>query len=334
MDVKNYLQNLMKINNEIIKKIQNDPELVKTLETIINHYQHEESPPEKSPAREESHLSSPYLAASANNIWFTTVLNRDIIVKNEFGQKIDETQGSMYYFKEKAKELAIIAGFDSNEIRLAFTEGIQNIIEHGHDQNVYIEIAIENINSADLYFEMSFKHYMPTMKFYSLKDADKNADAGMQDLINPRGRGEYLMREVMNERKFFNGIEKRKDGSQVFFFKRLMRKYKNPKPKPSLHRLTDEFKKYIDSLSDFNTALFVRMNYVDNTKELVLSEKNAMLDHTKEIMKKHNYQFKGQEKYRNTNFSFWETNIADDDSGYSFDRIIVELETIIIENRE
>jgi hypothetical protein len=56
------------------------------------------------------------------------------------------------------------------------------------------------------------------MEFYSIKQANFNADEGNANFESSRGRGEFMMREIMDERKFINGVQKRPDGEKTYFF--------------------------------------------------------------------------------------------------------------------
>jgi anti-sigma regulatory factor (Ser/Thr protein kinase) len=202
-------------------------------------------------------LKSPYLKKSTNRMEFKGIVNRDAVVNDEIGQHIDEAQGTMFFFKEKTRELAEIAQLDPDEMRMAFTEGIQNVLEHGEGDNVEISVTVNNLNNDNVYLEMSFKHYMSDKNFYSLKEANKSADTGILDFESPRGRGEFMMREIMDERKFINGYEKDDAGTGHYFFQRILRKYMKSKPKNDVSKLTNDFKQYIDTLQNYGSALFV-----------------------------------------------------------------------------
>lgn len=275
-----------------------------------------------------SYRESPYLSKSARELNFTGIINRNFVVENEFQNRINELHGTMFYFKERTKELATISGLDADEMRMAFGEGIQNILEHGKSDTVEIEISVKNLNTENVFMEMNFKHYMPEKDFYSLKDADINADNGITDFESSRGRGEFLMREIMDERKFINGVQKKPDGEKLYFFKRSMRKYLNPKPKKVFKKLSDDFKNYIDSLQNYSTALFVRMDYFSGKKEIVISEETARSNDVIKVMKDHNYHFNGSDSYRNIVFSFWETEISNKKQE-TLDYVVTELEKFI-----
>ncbi len=255
----------------------------------------------------EFYNESPYLKKSSRTISFSVTIDRHYIEKHEFGKKINEKHGTMYFFKERTKELANIAGLDGDEMRMAFGEGIQNILEHGKGKYVDVKITVNNINTSDVYLEMSFKHTMPTMQFYSINSANQSADTGILNMESPRGRGEFLMREIMDERKFLNGMHTGRDGHKEYFFQRIMRKYKHPKKKSNTKTLTNEFKQYIENLNDYHSALFVRMDYFNNTKELVISQETGNLESVKNIMKKNGYSLNGSDIFRDKVFSLWIT---------------------------
>lgn len=325
-EIKSLLKEKLKIADDKIEQLHADPELLDLLTSYLDHNRKGQAAIPQEPEE-----PSAFLSQTTKEVRFRTIANRDSINQLEPGQG---ARGALFYFKEKAREFAIIAGLDPDEMRMAFTEGIQNIVEHGQGKDVEIEIAVENIGTEDLYFEMSFKHYMSTKEFYSLNDANKSADTGMFDFESPRGRGEFLMREIMDERKFLNGVEKKDDGSRNFFFKRLMRKYKNPKPKPLVARLDDDFKKYINSLQDFKSAMFVRMNYFEKKTEIVISEAHSSADTFRDVMSRFGYSFKGVDTYRNNAYSFWETDLDPEKAKGPFLSILGEIEKLLSKRKE
>ncbi len=282
----------------------------------------------------EIYRQSPHLREAVQELRFRSVINRDYIINNELGKRIEETTGTMFYFKEKTREFAYLAGLDPDEMRMAFTEGIQNILEHGRSSSVEVELIASRINTEDTYLEMSFKHRMETRDFYSLHEADDSADRGILDFENPRGRGEFLMREIMDERKFINGMEKDPEGKGAFFFKRVMRKYKNPRPKPEVNQLSREFKSYIDSLQDYKSALFLRMDYFSRKVELVFSEERGSSDEIQEILQRYGYRFKGVDSYRNIAFSFWESDNLPETRQGPLDDILSEMEKLLAVRKE
>jgi anti-sigma regulatory factor (Ser/Thr protein kinase) len=321
----------MNIDESVVEELIRQPEMKSVIDKIIRHFENRAGDLQKKIDSYESHKKSPFLKGSVNSIEYRSQINRKAVIENEFGKKIDETLGTMYYFKEKTRELAHIAALDPDEMRMAFTEGIQNVLEHGHGDDVEIVISVNNINTDNVYLQMSFKHFLDSKDFYSLKDANKNANEGIMDFENSRGRGEYMMREIMDERKFINGFEKNDDGTSYYFFKRIMRKYKIPKKHESSSRLSDEFKNYIDSLQDYNSAMFVRMDYYTNKKEIILSENKGRINDINKIMDRHGYVQKGSDRYRNTNFTFWEGDLKLLESKTGFDEIINELKGIVYE---
>ncbi|MCP4138091.1 MAG: ATP-binding protein [bacterium] len=328
------LINELNLNKSLFEEILKNPDYKEIMESLVDCFSEKENTYRQIIKSYETYKHSPFLKGAADMLEFKATLNRKFVVENEFNKRIDETLGTMYYFKEKTKEFSHIAGIDPDEMRMAFSEGIQNVLEHGQGERVELYLAVKNIASENVYMEMSFKHYLDSKEFYSLKKANKSADEGILNLDSPRGRGEFMMREIMDERKFINGLEKTEDGSRYYFFKRVMRKYKNSKPKEKTERLTEEFKKYIDSLQDYRTALFIRMDYFKNKKELVLLENKSRLESIKKIMQKYGYTFNGSDVYKQINFTFWENDLLPTDSDDVFNEIVVELQKIIDEAKE
>jgi len=321
----------LNLDDDRIESILEDRSFADTLRLFNEHHLKNEERYIKIINSLESHKRSPFLKKTVKKIEFKSVLLREAIVNAEIGRGIDETMGSMYYFKEKAREMAHFAGLDSGEVRSAFTEGIQNIIEHGHGDEVEITILVNDVLNDNSYLEMSFKHKMDTKKFYTLKDANISADNAVTDLESARGRGEFMMREIMDERKFINGFEKLDDGTSYYFFKRIMRKYKKPRPKSKTEKLSAEFKRYIDSLQDYSSAMFVRMDYFSNKKEVVLSENRGTVDKIQNVMDRYNYRFIGSDRYRGINFTFWENDLSHGSHYDGFDNILTELRLILNE---
>lgn len=318
------------INDDEILLINSTSKVKNLISKIYNHLT--KTPPNHREIKAyNAYKESPFLNKSTCKLELNGIIDRDFVMKNEINQRIEEIYGTMFYFKERTKEFAEIAGLDSDSMRMAFGEGLQNILEHGKSNSVEINIIINNLNSNDTYMEMSFKHYMPEKDFYSLKEADINADTGISNFESSRGRGEFLMREIMDERKFINGVQKIPEGKTLYFFKRIMRKYLNPKPRTFTNHLTDDFKNYIDSLQNYKSALFVRMDYFSNKKEIVISEAAASNNNVISIMENHNYKHKGFDSYRNIKFSFWESNFDNNSPG--LDYVVTELEKIIAESK-
>ncbi|MCE9499049.1 MAG: ATP-binding protein, partial [Leptospira sp.] len=176
---------------------------------------------------------SPYLPQTIASLHFKVVLKREEIIKHEFGTRINEKQGSLYDIKNQIKKYAPILGLDPDSVRISVTEAIQNIIEHGYGPYSDIELEINN-TVLNPYFKMSFRHEMKPGVKYTLSQIDENAKKGditseYFDFEDPRGRGEFLMKELADERRIINGVEVTPDGRKVHYFQRVLINYKDPK---------------------------------------------------------------------------------------------------------
>jgi len=179
------------------------------------------------------------------------VLDRDEIISNEIGMGINEKHGTMYEVKTQAKRFAQFLGLDADMVRLMVTEAMQNILEHGFGKYVTIRLEIKN-DSVNPYIISSFKHEMPIGHKYTMSDINANALKGDVtsehfDFESARGRGEFIMKQLTNERRIINGIEINRDGRKVHYFKRILINYKNPGG-PRERITYEEIKNEIDRL--------------------------------------------------------------------------------------
>lgn len=276
----------------------------------------------------KQHLSavkdSPFLPESINQLSFNGTINRKWVLSNEYGHRIDEKHGTAFIFKERAKEFAEIIGLDADSIRLALTEAIQNLFEHGHGDQAQVEIRIDNIDRDDAFLEMSFKHHIPENKFYSLKDANRNADEGIVDFENSRGRGEFMMRELMDERRFINGTELDIDGKRVHFFKRILRKYKNPGKRKSIPALLPEFKIFLERLEKYQITVFMNIDYTRDTRQLVVAANEKDSDRITSVFKENGYSYSGTDHVRNYKVNYWQ--MPENVTQNSINEMIAEIE--------
>jgi hypothetical protein len=181
----------------------------------------------------ESGITSPYIKKSLDAIQLKITFKREEIVKQEFGKKIPTNQGSLFEIKELIKKFAPIVGVDPDSARISATEALQNIIEHG--DGPFAEFLLEiNNHVANPYMKMSFKHEISPGKKYTLSDINKNVKKGditsdSFDFENSRGRGEFIMKELTDERRILNGVELLPDGRKIHYFQRVLINYKDPK---------------------------------------------------------------------------------------------------------
>ena len=103
---------------------------------------------------------SPYLQKSISKIVYEATINREEVIKNEFGKRINEKHGTMYEIKTQAYRFAQLLGIDPVSVRLMVTEAIQNLIEHGYGKYAIVTLEMQN-DVINPYIMCSFKHEMP-----------------------------------------------------------------------------------------------------------------------------------------------------------------------------
>lgn len=269
---------------------------------------------------------SPYLPDSIESLTFTGRVNRQKVFENEYQSRINEKHGTSYIFKETACDLAEISGIESDTIRLAVTEALQNLFEHGNGKTAEIELKIDNLNKDDAFMEMSFKHQIPHNKFYSLKEANEKADAALSDFDNDRGRGEFMMRELVDERRFINGSEINERNQRSYYFKRILKKFKNKDHKPKAQKILPEFRNFIDQLEKYQITVFLRIDYNTEKKSFVIASNAEDLRTITTLMKEKDYAYIRKSNYKNYIFSFWQ--VPDNITQRSMNEIIKEIESI------
>lgn len=182
--------------------------------------------------RYQNGITSPYIKKSLEAIHLKITFKREEIVEQEFGRRIPENLGSLYEIKEMIRRFAPIVGVDPDSARITATEALQNIIEHG--DGPYAEFLLEINNNCDNpYLKMSFKHEILPSKKYTLSDINQNVMKGditseSFDFESSRGRGEFIMKELSDERRILNGVELLPDGRKIHYFQRILINYKNP----------------------------------------------------------------------------------------------------------
>lgn len=269
---------------------------------------------------------SPYLPRSIKSLTFTSRVSRLTVYNNEYGKKIDETHATAHIFKERAREFAQIVGVDADSVRIALTEAIHNLFEYGYGDFAEINIHAEQPGNEQGYLQMSFKHQIEKEKFYSLKDADRNAETGIADLENDRGRGEFLMRELMDERKFINSREIDENGNTLYFFKRILRKYRNAQNLTVETGLPPEFTQYVDKLRNYQICLFLKLNYSRHERQLVVASDKDDFTAIRKIMNTMQYPFVEEKKYKDYIFSSWK--IPPEIEQSSLDSLIGSIENV------
>jgi hypothetical protein len=92
--------------------------------------------------------------------------------------------------------------------------------------------------------------------------------------------------------------------------------------------MSEDFIKYIETLSDYTSALFVRIDHISMIKEIIISKEKGSIESIKKIMSMHGYELQGSENYRDASFSFWSAPLSTSEYN-QFDSIVGELEQLI-----
>lgn len=255
---------------------------------------------------------SPYLQKSISQLEYKAIVNREEVIKNEFSKKINEKHGTMYEIKNQAYRMAHLLGIDPVSVRLMVTEAIQNAIEHGYGKYVIATIEIYN-NVVNPYILCSFKHELPPGKLYTLKEIEENAlkgDATSEyfDFENSRGRGEFLMKELTDERRIINGIELNPDGKKIRYFNRILIKYKNPNgPKEKVTFL--ELKKEIDKLDIDDVVCYFHVHHLESQPVAVtIATLRSSAEKVAKIMESHGFKLTEEEPYYRTIFTTYSSS--------------------------
>lgn len=250
---------------------------------------------------------SPYLQNSVRSMAYKVVLDRDEVVNREFGQRINEKLGTMFEIKNQAKRFAHLLGLDADMIRLMVTEALQNIIEHGHGRYATVRFEIHN-DHINPYLISSFKHEIAPGERYTMKDINFNAlkaDVTSEyfDIESARGRGEFIMKQLTNERRVINGIEMDHDGRKIHYFKRILINYKNPAG--ARERVNfGEIKAEIDRLDYEDVVCCFHVDYkIDRPNLVTIACVKNNLPKVSALLERHGYQMIEKENYFRTVFA-------------------------------
>lgn len=231
--------------------------------------------------------NSLHLPNTIAKLVYQVTLRREEILKNEFNRGMNEKHGSLFEIKNQIRKYAPILGLDPDSIRIVVTEAIQNIIEHGYGQYAEVMLEINNVVSNP-YFKISFKHEMEPGKSYTLHQIEENAKKGdiTSEAFNwddPRGRGEFMMKELTDERQIINGIELDENGNKIYYFKRILINYKNPSEE-RVETSFDEIREEIGRLEKDEVVCYYhidhRKNEIDSITVIADSENDLSVNAT------------------------------------------------------
>jgi anti-sigma regulatory factor (Ser/Thr protein kinase) len=263
---------------------------------------------------ENSHLkdelnavqNSLYLQHTIAKLTYQVLLKREEIYSKELTAGINEKQGSLFEIKNQIRKYAPILGLDPDSIRIVVTEAIQNIIEHGYGP--YAEVALEINNLVENpYFKISFKHEMKPGEKYTLTQIEENAKKGdiTSESFNwddSRGRGEFMMKELTDERQIINGVEYDDTGRKIHYFKRILINYKNPTG-PRVETSFDEIREEIDRLDKDEVVCYFHIDHkrseLDSITVVVNAEKDIAI---KQTMNQAGFELTHKDSYSKTSF--------------------------------
>jgi anti-sigma regulatory factor (Ser/Thr protein kinase) len=192
-------------------------------------------------------------------------------------------------------------------IRIMVTEAVQNILEHGAGKHVEVRFHINN-DTVNPYMISSFKHEVPPGTKYTLSDINQNALRGditseYFDFESSRGRGEFIMKNLTDERRIINGIEVNREGQKVNYFRRILINYKNPQG--ARERVSfGEIKNEIDRL-DYEDVVccFHVQHHFDRPDSVTIATTKAHAPNVAQIMASQGFQLTEQEAYYRTIFA-------------------------------
>lgn len=254
---------------------------------------------------------SPFIQSSIANLSYQVTIDREEVVEKELHHRIDEKLGTMFEIKNQAKRFAHLLGLDQDMVRLMVTEALQNLIEHGHGRYAEVRFEIKN-DAVNPIFVASFKHEMPPGERYTMSDINRNAlkadiNSEFFDFESSRGRGEFIMKQLTDERRIINGMEVNRDGQKIHYFKRILINYKNPagpRERVTFRELKDE----IDRLDYQDVICCFHVDFRGDAPGLVtIACVRSNLPSVAQLMARHGYELQEQEQYYRTVFASFRT---------------------------
>jgi len=120
---------------------------------------------------------SPYLQKSIKCLVYELLLDREEVIANELGRRINEKHGTMFEVKQQARRMGILLGIDPDNVRLLISEALQNILEHGTGRWVTIRLELKNYGDNPCLIS-TFKHEIASTEKYTIHEIDQNAMKG------------------------------------------------------------------------------------------------------------------------------------------------------------
>ena len=277
-----------------------------------------------SSAREER-LDSALYNTALKSAASTFLFSRETALADAAQGRMSAAAQPAVTIAKQCESLALHAGIDPETARSACLHAIGAAIFAGRGATLQIDMSA-NITTRDrAWIQCSVKYYMSTLAFLA---APPDADGNIAAFLCEAGEREDPSYESgLDEIRYIFGAE-HSVGRKEFFIKKVMRIYAVSRPKKSVHGISPEFLTYIESLDDYNSALFVRIDRFAKKKEIVISEERGSLDEIRRIMTRYGYEFHSNERFGSASFSFWSSDLGSFEKS-GFDEIMRELEQAI-----
>tara|TARA_B100001939_G_scaffold253115_1_gene220071 strand:- start:39105 stop:40172 length:1068 start_codon:yes stop_codon:yes gene_type:complete len=286
---------------------QKGEEVTVTLEELQNRLEELEQQNKRLQDELNYVKESPFLQSSIKRLVYEALIDREEVLTRELGKRINERHGTMYEIKTQAKRLSELLGMDADSVRIMVTEAVQNILEHGSGKYVTVRLEIKN-DSVNPCLVSSFKHELPSGQVYTMSDINKNAMKGDVtsehfDFESSRGRGEYIMKELTDERRIINGIEVNPDGKKVRYFKRILINYAKAEG-PRARVTFEELKREIDRLDYEDVICCFHVHHIGGLPDSVtIATTKAYSQRVADIMKNNGFRLQEEENYYRTSFA-------------------------------
>lgn len=280
--------------------------------------------PHSAVSADASLYSSPMQSAAG-----TFLFSRDSAMSNASRGDYPSAVSPVLTIADLCTDLATRAGVAPFPIRSACIHAIATALYSGRGATLQIDISANFSSKEKAWVQCSVKYYMSTLAFLSEPD---DAEKKISAFLHEAGQKDDVSYESdLDEIKYICGAE-RTVGRKEFFLKKIMKTYALTRPKKPSHEISPEFHSYIESLNDYNSALFVRIDRFAKKKEIVISEERGAIDEIRSIMSRYGYEFHTNERCGEASFSFWSTDLGTFEKN-GFDAIMGELEQVIHANR-
>jgi len=271
-------------------------------------------------------ISEPIFNIPLKSAVTTYLIDREKALTAVSGEDKESLCISLRIIDEAAEDFAVKAGADPMPFKAAALKAAVSTIFAGRGMTIQVELSAFFAAKELAWVQCSVKHYMSTTAFLPNHD---EKDSAARALIKDAGLtpDQTDFDSMLDEIRYIHGIEKT-SGRKEFFRKKSIRMYTVPRQKKILRSMSEDFIKYIETLSDYTSALFVRIDHISMIKEIIISKEKGSIESIKKIMSMHGYELQGSENYRDASFSFWSAPLSTSEYN-QFDSIVGELEQLI-----